>query len=124
MARNLALNGAEIILLPIWGDLRNQDYAWDVVARARAIDNAVFLVASIYSNRRSLIVNPDGRILADTAWEEGLVTADINLDARTFERWLSVGSYGEWKNLYPQERRNETYGGLVHPAPAEDKEPR
>ncbi len=122
VARNLALNGAEIILLPIWGDLRNQDYAWDVVARARAIDNAVFLVASIYSNRRSLIISPDGRILADTAWEEGLVTADINLDARTFERWLSVGSYGEWKNLYPQERRHETYEDLVRPA--EGKQPR
>jgi predicted amidohydrolase len=110
VARNLALNGAEIILLPIWGDLRSQEYAWDVVARARAIDNAVYLVASIYSNRRSLIINPEGRILADTASEEGLVTADINLDSRTFERWLSVGSYGEWKNLYHQERRSETYG--------------
>jgi predicted amidohydrolase len=113
VARSLALNGAEIILLPIWGDLRGQEYAWDVVARARAIDNAVFLVASIYSNKRSLIINPDGRILADTAWDEGLVTADVNLDARTFERWLSVPSYGEWKNLYPQERRSETYQGLT-----------
>ncbi len=113
VARLLALQGAEIILLPIWGDLREQEYAWDIVARARAIDNAVYVIAAIYSNRRSLIINPNGRILADTGGSHGLVTAEIDLDARTFERWLSVGSYGEWKNLFPKERRGETYEGLV-----------
>lgn len=113
VARSLAIQGAEIILLPIWGDLRGQEYAWDVVARARAIDNSVYLVASIYSNRRSLIINPSGRILADTGGNSGLVTAEIDLNARTFERWLSVGSYGEWKNLFPKERRGETYKGLM-----------
>ncbi|HYK91453.1 MAG TPA: carbon-nitrogen hydrolase family protein, partial [Acidobacteriota bacterium] len=113
VARSLALRGAEIILLPIWGDLRGEDYAWDIVARARAIDNAVYMVASIYSNRRSLIINPDGRILADTGRNDGLVTAEIDLNTRTFERWLSVASYGEWKSLYPKERRGETYNGLI-----------
>ncbi len=113
VARSLAVQGAEIILLPIWGDLRGQEYAWDIVARARAIDNAVYLVASIYSNRRSLIINPSGRILADTGGSPGLVTAEIDLDARTVERWLSVGSYGEWKSLFPKERRSETYKGLT-----------
>ncbi len=115
VARNLALHGAEIILLPIWGDLRSQEYAWDVVARARAIDNSVFLIASIYSNKRSLIIDPDGHILADTGRDEGMITAEIDLNGRTFERWLSVGSYGEWKNLFPQERRTETYRGLATP---------
>jgi predicted amidohydrolase len=118
VVRNLAMNGAEIILLPIWGDLRGQGYAWDIVARARAIDNAVFLVASIYSDRRSLIISPDGHVLADTGRADGLITADIDMNSRTFERWLSVGSYGEWKNLYPQERRPETYG-----RPREDSSP-
>ena len=123
VARSLALQGAEIILLPIWGDLRGQGYAWDIVARARAIDNAVFLIASIYSNRRSLIINPDGRILADTGGDQGLVTAEIDLNGRTFERWLSVGSYGEWKSLFPKERRSETYRGLVvqPPMKADDR---
>ena len=112
-ARSLALQGAEIILLPIWGDVRGDGYEWDIVARARAIDNAVYLVASNYSNKRSFIINPNGRILADTGGESGMVMAEIDLDARTFERWLSVGSYGEWKNLFPRERRNETYQLLV-----------
>jgi predicted amidohydrolase len=113
VTRSLAVQGAEIVLLPIWGDLREHQSTWDVVARARAIDNAVYLVASIYSNRRSLIINPNGRILADTGGSQGLVTADIDLNARTFERWLSVGSYGEWKGLFPKERRTETYKVLV-----------
>ena len=112
-ARSLVLQGAEIILLPIWGDVRGDGYEWDIVARARAIDNAVYLVASNYSNKRSFIINPNGRILADTGGESGMVMAEIDLDARTFERWLSVGSYGEWKNLFPRERRNETYQLLV-----------
>jgi hypothetical protein len=42
-----------------------------------------------------------------------MVMAEVNLDARTSERWLSVGGYGEWKNLYPKERRRESYGPLV-----------
>jgi predicted amidohydrolase len=109
VSRSLAQQGAEIILLPIWGDVRGEGYEWDIVARARAIDNAVYLVASNYTNKRSLIINPNGRILADTGGESGMVMAEIDLNARTFERWLSVGSYGEWKNLYPKERRSETY---------------
>lgn len=113
VTRNLALEGAEIVLVPIWGDLRENQSTWDIVARARAIDNAVYLVASIYSNRRSLIINPNGRILADTGGSQGLVTADVDLNARTFERWLSVASYGEWRGLFPKERRSETYKGLT-----------
>jgi len=113
VARNLALQGAEIIFLPIWGDIRGNDYQWDVVARARAIDNAVYMVASIYDTKRSLIIDPSGHILADTGGQSGMVMAELNLDARTFERWLSVGGYGEWKNLYPRERRPETYGPLA-----------
>ncbi len=113
VTRSLAVQGAEIVLLPIWGDLREEQSTWDVVARARAIDNAVYLIAAIYSNRRSLIINPNGRILADTGGSQGLVTADIDLNSRTFERWLSVASYGEWKSLFPKERRTETYKVLT-----------
>jgi predicted amidohydrolase len=117
VTRNLALQGAEIIFLPIWGDGRGDGYEWDIVARARAIDNAVYLVASIYGYKRSLIINPNGQILADTNGKSGMVTAEIDLDARTFERWLSVHGYGEWKNLYPKERRPATYPNHVEENP-------
>lgn len=113
VARSLALKGAEIIFLPIWGDIRGDGYMWDVVARARAIDNGVFFVASNYSNKRSLIIDPNGRILADTGGRSGTVLTDIDLDERTFELWLSFHGYGEWRNLYRKERRGETYQPLV-----------
>jgi predicted amidohydrolase len=86
---------------------------WDIVARARAIDNAVHFVASAYTNKRSLIIDPGGRILADTRGQEGLVTADLELDRRRLEPWLSVEAFGEWKRLYPKERRPATYGQLI-----------
>ncbi|MEW5979756.1 MAG: carbon-nitrogen hydrolase family protein [Acidobacteriota bacterium] len=120
VARSLALNGAEIIFTPIYGDPRQENYAWDIVARARAIDNAVYFVASTYTpTRRSLIVDPGGQILADTKGKEGIVMAEIDLDHRTFERWLSVSGFGEWRNLFPKERRRDTYTPLVTDVPGE-----
>ncbi|HEY2934140.1 MAG TPA: carbon-nitrogen hydrolase family protein [Acidobacteriota bacterium] len=115
--RTLALQGAEIIFLPIWGDGRGEGYQWDIVARARAIDNAVFLIASIYTDKRSLIIDPNGHILADTSGKSGMVMSEIDLDQRTFERWLSVHGYGDWKNLYPKERRPDTYQNLSKDKP-------
>ena len=113
VARSLALNGAEILFTPIWGDTREEGYDWDIVARARAIDNAVYFVASAYTLKRSLIIDPGGRILADTKGEEGIVTAEVELNHRRLEPWLSVGAFGEWKRLYPKERRPATYGELT-----------
>ncbi len=113
VARNLALQGAEIIFTPIWGDPREDSYDWDIVARARAIDNAVHFVAAIYAPDRSLIVDPGGHILADTKGRETLATAVINLDTRRQVSWLSVGSLGEWKRIYPKERRPSTYVPLI-----------
>jgi predicted amidohydrolase len=113
VARSLALQGAEILFTPIWGDAREAGTNWDIVARARAIDNAVHFVASAYTHKRSLIIDPGGRILGDTGGQEGLVTADLELDRRRLEPWLSVGAFGEWKRLYPKERRPSTYGPLL-----------
>lgn len=113
VARALALNGAEIILLPIWGDGRDENRSWDVVARARAIDNAVYFVASNYSQKRSLIIDPWGRILGDTAGEHDVIVQEVDLDQRVLQRWLSVGCNGEWQRLWRNERRPSTYGPLA-----------
>ncbi|MDB6126804.1 MAG: ramA 5 [Verrucomicrobia bacterium] len=116
-ARLLRLNGAEIILLPINGD--GVPGHWDVITRARAIDNSVFLVASSQAAvSPSMIVDPNGRVLASTI--DGLAMADIDLDKETRVWALAVGaSEGEAKSLYLKERHPETYAPLltapVHP---------
>ena len=79
-ARSLAVNGAEIILTPIWGDLRSDGEVYDATARSRALDNGVFYLMSVYSLKRSLIVDPHGRILATTAGDgPNLAVADLDL---------------------------------------------
>jgi len=112
VSRILALKGAEIILLPIWGDPRENGYTWDIVARARAIDNSVFFVASIYG-RANLIISPNGHIIANDDGSQEIISAEVDLNMRTFEPWLSVNSYGEFKKLFPKERCNNTYNELV-----------
>jgi len=79
-ARNLAVNGAEIILTPIWGDLRSDGDVYNATASSRALDNGVFYMMSVYSLKRSLIADPHGRILAATSGDEpNLAIADLDL---------------------------------------------
>jgi len=117
-ARILALKGADIVVLPINGD--GVPGHWDVISRARAIDNAVFFVASsMYALSPSVIIDPDGRVLASTA--EGIASADLDLDQTTHVANLSVGvAIGEPKGLYLKERHPDSYGPLMGlPAPAQ-----
>lgn len=109
VARNLMLNGAEIIFCPIWGDIRSMKSEWNAVARTRAIDNAVFFVASMYEPGMSLISDHDGNLMKDEDPSGEFIFSTIDLNMRTFERWLSMKSFGEWKNLFRNERRPETY---------------
>jgi predicted amidohydrolase len=111
-ARSLAQNGAEIIFLPIWGDGRWNDTAWETVSRARAIDNSVYFVGSRYGGGRSLIIDPTGKILEDSGKEEGVFVREVDLNASTRNQWLSVRGRGEWKHLFDKERRPETYRAL------------
>ena len=48
-AQSLALKGAEIIMLPIWGGILN-------LAKARAIENQVFIVSSSYDKKEMKLV--------------------------------------------------------------------
>ncbi|NUP98722.1 MAG: carbon-nitrogen hydrolase family protein, partial [Armatimonadetes bacterium] len=122
VARALAVNGAELICTPIWGDGRSEGLAWDLIPRARAIDNGVWFVASNYSQKRSLIVDPWGGVRADTKGEHGIAVCEINLDERRQQPWLSSRPGGYWEELYRQERRPTTYGDLLASpaAPGED----
>ncbi len=58
-AQALAVQGAEIIFLPIWGGN-------PVLTRARAIENQVYLVSCAYSSVPSAIYEPTGEISAES----------------------------------------------------------
>lgn len=92
-ARALALQGAEIILLPIWGGS-------DVLARARAIENHVFLLSSSY-DMRTFIVDPAGTVLAEANEKAPIATATINLDRKILQPWLGDMKTRTWKERRP-----------------------
>lgn len=112
--RILRLEGAEIVFLPIAGDPGTRHF--DTVTRARALDNGVYLVASVSDGAPSRIVNPDGEVMAETA--DGLAAAELDLRKESRLWWLSVGpADGELKSLVIQERRPDSYRLLLDTNP-------
>ena len=92
-ARALALQGAEIICLPIWGGS-------EVLARARAIENSLFLVSATY-DMRSFIVDPAGQVLAEATKEQPLASAELRLDRIIYQPWLGNMKTRTWKERRP-----------------------
>jgi len=91
-ARALALNGSELLLMPIWGGN-------ETLVKARAIENRVFIATSGY-NYPTHIVDPDGNLLA-TASEQGSVAyATIDLSKRYTDDWL-----GDMRGRFMKELR-------------------
>ena len=85
MARILALQGAELIVVPTaWVAGRMKEDHLHILARARALENTVFLAVASQTGRiftgRSLVVDPFGVSICDAGEEEGLVTVDIDTE--------------------------------------------
>jgi predicted amidohydrolase len=91
-ARTLALRGAEMILMPIWGGN-------EALAKARAIENQVFLVSSGYDYPTS-IMDPTGELLAITREPGTVATATIDLNRRYVDNWL-----GDMRERFMKELR-------------------
>jgi len=79
-ARALAVQGADIILLPIWG-------GDETLAAARAIENKVFLVASGYDHP-TYVMDPDGKRVAQAPQRGEVAIATVDLERRYTEQWL------------------------------------
>jgi nitrilase len=91
--RALARQGAELLLVPSAFTHTTGSAHWEVLLRARAIENLCWVVApaqgGTHENRRqtwgqSMVVNPWGEVVAQRAVDEGVVSFD--LDARQIER--------------------------------------
>jgi predicted amidohydrolase len=99
--RILALRGARVITIPSAFTERTGRDHWEVLIRARAIEDQVFVVAAgqigfapphFRSYGRSMIVDPWGVVLAQAADDEGFVSADLDFarQDRTRERLPSL----------------------------------
>lgn len=90
-ARALAEQGAEVIFLPIWGgDL--------TLAKARAIENQVYLVSSTYDMITG-VLDLEGNIMEQAKEDKEVVVVDVDLNAQKLWPWL-----GDLKNRIPRER--------------------
>jgi predicted amidohydrolase len=87
--RILALRGAEVVTLPSAFTLATTRDHWEVLVRARAIENQCFMVApnqigthpgGSRTGGRSLIVDPWGVVLACAPDTETVIVADLDLD--------------------------------------------
>lgn len=115
-ARCSALNGAEILYVPVTTISRLRPW-WELLLRARAVENMMFVCApsrvgidkggapgAVYIGE-SLIVDPAGEILSHAGAEgEELVWADLDLDLLRKQR----ETWGFFK-----ERRPELYGAIT-----------
>ncbi len=85
--RALARAGAEILLVPSAFTFPTGAAHWEVLCRARAVENQCYLIAADQTGRNphgfqdygdSLIVDPWGRVLARASDGDGVVTAEID----------------------------------------------
>ncbi|MDF1658619.1 MAG: carbon-nitrogen hydrolase family protein [Verrucomicrobiales bacterium] len=89
VARNLAMNGAEIIAMPIWGGN-------PALASARCIENGVHLVTSTYTDHdadwmKSAIWNREGERLVTAEEWNSIVATKVDLNQRTY--WHGLGDF-------------------------------
>lgn len=91
-ARALATQGADLIAMPIWGGDES-------LAKARAIENGIYLVASGYDHP-TYIMHPNGERLSEARQRGEVAVAEIDLSRRHYDRWL-----GEMRTRRLKEQR-------------------
>ncbi len=87
--QDLALNGAEIIVVPsAFSNLTGPDH-WHILLKARAIETGSFIIAPAQTGRHqcgrtsyghSLIVSPWGKIIKDAKKRVGIIHTNVNLE--------------------------------------------
>ncbi len=90
VARMLALQGAEVIFLPVWGGNTS-------LFRARAIENQIYLVSSSYDSETG-IFDKTGELLIQGNEENPVAMVEIDLNKRQLWNWL-----GELRNRIVKE---------------------
>jgi nitrilase len=93
--RQLSVRGAEVLVLPSAFTVPTGRAHWDILLRARAVENLCYLLApaqtGLHANGRetyghSMIVDPWGEVLASQLHGVGVVTAEIDLAGQRARR--------------------------------------
>lgn len=100
-AKSLAMKGAEVILLPIWG-------GDETLAKARAIENRIFLITSGYDHP-TYIMDPYGERIAAAPNRGDVAVSTIDLARRYRDAYL-----GDMRGRRMKEQRTD----LPVPPPA------
>jgi deaminated glutathione amidase len=88
--RALAEAGASILTIPAAFTRQTGEAHWQVLMRARAIENGCFVIAAAQGGKHengretfghSIVVDPWGRVIAEGDAEPGLIMAEIDLAA-------------------------------------------
>jgi predicted amidohydrolase len=114
--RILAVRGARVIALPAAFTVPTGRAHWELLVRARAVENQAFVVAADQTGpdaggRRSfggsMIVDPWGEVLARAGEEETFVAADLDLAAQdeVRERMPSLANRRPQAYRWPEEAR-------------------
>ena len=103
-ARALAQQGAEVIFLPIWGGNL-------ALAKARAIENQVYVVSSTYDMITG-VIDLEGNVLKEAKADKEVVVAEVNLNEQKLWPWL-----GDFRNRIFREMPSRK--ALAHPTSAE-----
>ena len=86
--RRLAARGARLVTVPSAFTMETGKDHWEVLLRARAIENQVYVLAAAqcgphppaqvcYGN--AMVVDPWGVVVARAGYRDGVVVADVNL---------------------------------------------
>ena len=114
--RSLALAGADVIFVPTMGGAAFGDQDMNRAAfRTRAVDNFVYLVVAKRGGG-SMIISPQGKVLAESKTPNGIVSADIDpLGGR--EASDALNSQTDLRARLFRERNPAAYGILTDPTP-------
>ncbi len=89
LMRLMAIEGAEIIIVPAAFNMTTGPVHWELTARTRALDNQVYFVAaspardmeaSYHAYGHSCVVDPWGKVISQADEKEGIIYGEVDLD--------------------------------------------
>jgi predicted amidohydrolase len=125
-ARILALNGAELILYPLYGDTLKPQ--WEIKARARAIDNSVYVapcqITSALSDDFAGVaftgmIDPEGEIICKLTEKGSYKVIEIEMGKRVVTHTSGILSKSEYIKEYLLNTANvEAYRPIIEKRPS------